>query len=42
MPRDITGDKLKEIYFSDGKNLYSLNPAQKTQSNVVSRFGGLR
>jgi hypothetical protein len=24
------GDKLKEIYFSDGKDLYSLNPAKKT------------
>ena len=26
------GDKLKEIYFSDGKNLYSLNPDKKTAS----------
>jgi hypothetical protein len=26
------GDKLQEIYFSDGKNLYSLNPDKKTAS----------
>jgi hypothetical protein len=24
------GDKLKEVYFSDGKDLYSLNPTKKT------------
>jgi hypothetical protein len=24
------GDKIQEVYFSDGKNLYSLNPAKKT------------
>jgi hypothetical protein len=24
------GDKIKEVYFSDGKDLYSLNPSKKT------------
>ena len=24
------GDKIREVYFSDGKDLYSLNPAKKT------------